>query len=337
MNLEDLDYFKAVDSQNCLGRLEALPDEILAAWRQAQTRSLPEMYRSVSNVVIAGMGAGLLGGALAQTLAVPESRAPILVQPGYTLPAFARTQTLVIMLSASADSEAALSMCEAALAHEARLLIITEEMNLALLAEQRHVPIWHLAGREGAEAGVFLAVTLAVLAKLGFIADKAGEMTEATAAMRAQQTRLRAETPVRDNPAKRLAGQLMNRLPMVIAAGFLTPVAYSWQRQINLLARASCQAETLAGGHDHISAGTQCPEALTSKIMALFLSSTYDQPSDRQRAEATRQACLAAGYNVDTVQAAGPSPLAHLLTALDYGSYVAYYLAMCYGVNPAHG
>jgi glucose/mannose-6-phosphate isomerase len=241
------------------------------------------------------------------------------------------------VLSASVDSEAALSMCEAALAREAGLLIITEEMKLALLAEQRHVPIWHTVKTKGAEPGVFFGLTLAALTKLGFVADKAGEVAEAAAAMRAQQTHLAAETPVKSNPAKRLAGQLLNRLPIVFASDYLAPVAQGWQSQINLLAKASCQAESLAEGNDRAVAGTQCPEALTSKFMALFLTSTYDQPRTRQRAEATRQAYLAAGYNVDTVQAAGPSPLAHMLTALHYGSYVAYYLAMCYGVDPAQG
>ncbi len=131
MNLEDLNFFKSIDSQNYLRRLEALPDDILAGWRQAQKRPLPEGYSSATNVVIAGMGAGAAGGALAQALAAAESRVPILFQPGYTLPAFAGAQTLVVMLSTSADSAAASSMCEAALAREASLLIITEEMNLA--------------------------------------------------------------------------------------------------------------------------------------------------------------------------------------------------------------
>ena len=38
---------------------------------------------------------------------------------------------------------------------------------------------------------------------------------------------------------------------------------------------------------------------------------------------------------MDSVEAAGPSRLAHLLTCLHYGDYVAFYLAICYGVDPS--
>jgi glucose/mannose-6-phosphate isomerase len=40
------------------------------------------------------------------------------------------------------------------------------------------------------------------------------------------------------------------------------------------------------------------------------------------------------GLNTDFVDAVGVSPLAHQWTALHFGDYTAYYLAMAYGVDP---
>jgi glucose/mannose-6-phosphate isomerase len=44
---------------------------------------------------------------------------------------------------------------------------------------------------------------------------------------------------------------------------------------------------------------------------------------------------MTAGFNTDAIEGVGRSPLAHMLTALHYGDYVAYYLALCYGVDPS--
>jgi glucose/mannose-6-phosphate isomerase len=38
--------------------------------------------------------------------------------------------------------------------------------------------------------------------------------------------------------------------------------------------------------------------------------------------------------NTEFFDAQGDSPLAHIWTALHFGDYMAYYLAMAYGVNP---
>jgi len=37
---------------------------------------------------------------------------------------------------------------------------------------------------------------------------------------------------------------------------------------------------------------------------------------------------------VDTYTAKGNTPLAHIWTALHFGDYMAYYLAIAYGVDP---
>jgi len=87
-------------------------------------------------------------------------------------------------------------------------------------------------------------------------------------------------------------------------------------------------------GHNSV-AGTLYPEQLVGKCLALFLRSRFEGPREARRAEITREIFMTTGFNTDTVEAAGPSPLAHLFTSLHYGDYVAFYLAICYGVDPS--
>ena len=145
---------------------------------------------------------------------------------------------------------------------------------------------------------------------------------------------LRAESPVARNPAKRMAGQLMDRLGAIFASDYLAPVARRWKMLINEFAKAGAIADELPEMDHGSAAGTIYPEALVSKYMLLFLRSAHDHPRNRARADLTRELYMTAGFNTDAIEAAGQSPLAHMLTALHYGDYTAYYLAMCYGVDP---
>jgi glucose/mannose-6-phosphate isomerase len=68
--------------------------------------------------------------------------------------------------------------------------------------------------------------------------------------------------------------------------------------------------------------------------MALFLRSPSDHPRNRLRVELTKQAFMLEGINTDFLDARGDSLLAHMWTLILFGDYMAYYLAIAYGVDP---
>jgi glucose/mannose-6-phosphate isomerase len=68
--------------------------------------------------------------------------------------------------------------------------------------------------------------------------------------------------------------------------------------------------------------------------MAVFLRAGLDRPRLAARVEATRQVLMVEGFNTDIIDAAGTTRLAQQWTCLHYGDYVAYYLALAYGVDP---
>ena len=81
-------------------------------------------------------------------------------------------------------------------------------------------------------------------------------------------------------------------------------------------------------------AGVVHPEGLIIQVMVLVLRSRLDHPRNVLRLEATRQILMVEGFNTDILDGTGSSAMAHQWTALHFGDYVAYYLAMAYGVDP---
>jgi glucose/mannose-6-phosphate isomerase len=76
------------------------------------------------------------------------------------------------------------------------------------------------------------------------------------------------------------------------------------------------------------------PEELIPKMMVIFLKASHYHARNQLRTEATREILMQEGFNTDIYEAKGKSRLAQQWTALHFGDYVSYYLAMSYGVDP---
>jgi glucose/mannose-6-phosphate isomerase len=175
---------------------------------------------------------------------------------------------------------------------------------------------------------------LSAFSRLHLLPNPQIELDSALTAMRQVQTSLHAEVPVGRNPAKRLAGQLIGRWVAVFGADILEPVARRWKGQVSELAKAWAQFEFLPEADHNTLAGTLQPEAALSNLVALFLRAPSYHPRNLLRSDLTRQAFMLEGISTDFIDAAGDTPLAHQWTALLLGDYVAYYLAMAYGIDP---
>jgi glucose/mannose-6-phosphate isomerase len=208
---------------------------------------------------------------------------------------------------------------------------------LAKRARENSLPVWTFdhAGQPRAAVGFSFGLLLAMFQRLGFIPDQKDAMEDALASMKRSQQHLRADIPAVRNPAKRYAGQLMGRWVTIMGSGLLTTVARRWKGQISEVAKAGANFEFLPEADHNTLAGTMNPEeVLNPHTMTLFLRAPSDHPRNRLRSDLTRKAFMLEGMNTDYIDARGDTPLAHMWTLILFGDYMAYYLAMGYGVDP---
>jgi glucose/mannose-6-phosphate isomerase len=337
MNLDDLDRFKQLDTLNMLGEIDNLPDQLMSAWKLGQALPLPEISR-VGRVMITGMGGSAIGAELLAAAVSSTCAVPVIVQRDYGLPTFARgKETLLVASSHSGDTEETLDSFETGLKNNCTLLAICTGGELAARAKEKNVPTWIFqhAGQPRAAVGYSFGLLLALCARLKLIPDPAEDLRGAVEAMKRSQEKLRADVPAVKNPAKRYAGQLMGRWVTVYGAGILTPVARRIKTQINEVAKAAANFEFLPEADHNTLAGSMHPEeVLIPHTMNLFLRAPSDDRRNRKRLDLTRKALMLEGLNTDFLDARGDSPLAHMWTMILFGDYMAYYLAMGYGVDP---
>jgi glucose/mannose-6-phosphate isomerase len=341
MNLDDLSYFKQLDPQDMLGHIDGLPDQLQSAWDLSQTQpigGLEPSKGSLRQIVISGMGGSAIGADLVAAAVMDSCLVPIIVHRDYGLPAFARgAETLVICSSHSGNTEETLDSFEIAIENGCHVLAVCTGGKLAEKATTAGIPVWQFAhkGQPRAAVGFSFGLILGTLSRLGLVPDASEDVAGTVKAMKSQQTSLVAESPVPKNPAKRLAGQLMGRWVTVFGAGVLTPVARRWKGQINEVSKAVANFEFIPEADHNTLAGVLHPaEVIPPHVMTLFLRAPSDHPRNRLRLDMTRKTYMLEGMNVDGYTARGDSPIAHIWTALHFGDYMAYYLAMAYGVDP---
>lgn len=336
MDLNDRDLFARLDKQDMLREIDGLPDQLQNAWSLAQGQPLPD-WSGIRQVLIGGMGGSAIGGDLLATYAAPLCRVPVAVNRNYGLPAWARgEETLVIASSHSGNTEETLDTFEQALENGCRCLAVTRGGRLAEAAEAAGVPTWRFehAGQPRAAVGYSFGLLLGLLARLGLLPDPAEELQGAIQAMRAQQVSIGAEVPDDLNPAKRMAGQLYGRYVVVFGADILEPVARRWKGQISEVAKAAAAFEALPEADHNTLAGVNNPDEILPRVMMLFLRAASYHPRNRLRTQLTKQGFMLEGIGTDFIEAVGETRLAQQWTALHFGDYSAYYLAMAYGEDP---
>lgn len=336
MNLDDLSLMDSLDPAGMRRKIDDLPEQLAAAWSRSESLPFPT-GSPATHIVFAGMGGSAIGADLACVQARPSARASLTVWRDYGLPRWAEgPMTMVVVSSHSGNTEESLSAYDRAKKAGARCVAITSGGELARRAAENGDPVWPIdhSGPPRAAVGFSFAYSLRLLAGLGQIDDPSQDVARAVAAMQEQQKMFRAESPVVHNPAKRMAGQLMDRWPIIFGSGVLAPVARRLRTQINELAKAPAQYEEVPEADHNVVAGTVGPESLIARTMAVFLRSPADDPALTRRIEATRHILMVEGYNTDSIDGVGEGRLAQQWTCLHYGDYAAYYLAVAYGVDP---
>ena len=338
MDLDDLARFRELDPQGMQSHIDRLPDQLEAAWALGQTLPLPASFERIERLVIAGMGSSALAGDMLTALVVESCASPILVNRDYSLPAYVDgPRSLVVGVSHSGDDEEALCALELAAARRTHMLLITGNEALAQHAEKSGLATWayRYDGPARAALGWSLGLLLALVCRLGLVSDLSADVTEAVAIMRESLKVLGAGSPVVKNPAKRLAGQFIGRVPVVHGAGILAPAARRWKTQLNENAKTVAQWEEMPEFNHNTVEGLESPPPLMTRIAVVLLRSPrFDPPRVVLRFDLTQTLYLQQGLAPDTVRARGNSPLAQVMSAVQFGDYVSYYVAMAYGVNP---
>jgi glucose/mannose-6-phosphate isomerase len=334
--LDDLNLIQQRDPGQMLARIGELPQQCRDAWANVQAFRLPDGYDDSTAVVVAGLGGSAIGGDLVRTLVEPECRVPVVVSREYDLPAWVGPGTLVIASSYSGNTEETLSAFEQAHARGARLLAVTTGGKLAGMARDWGTPAltFNYQSQPRAALGHSLVLLLGILGRLGFVADKGGDLDETVKVMQAWQAEIRADVPEATNPAKQLARRLHGRLPVVYGAGHLSEVAHRYKTQFNENSKHWAEFDVFSELNHNAVVGYEHPRVVIDRITVIMLVSDQYQPQIAARMRITGEILDQRKVDHVTVATRGESALAQVLSLIHFGDYVSFYLALLNEADP---
>ncbi len=324
-----------LDPQDMFGAVRAFPDHLREGWRRAERLRPGHSADDFDQVVFVGMGGSAIGGDLVRGYARPTSPVPVSVVRGYTLPASVGERSLVVASSYSGGTEETLSALGEATERGATVYAITSGGELKQRAEAEGFPHVVIPGgmQPRAALGYSLGAGLRIADTLGLAPTSADAFEEAAAAV---TDRAAALADLGGNPALDLARTLDGKLSVVYTGpGLLEAVGKRWQTQLHENAKQLAYGNVFAElNHNEIMGWEAAPEGLRERVAIVVLRDADDHPQVQRRMEVTRGLVEDRAASWTVVEPEGEHALTRMLTAIQLGDFVSFYLAMLAEEDP---
>ncbi|MGN6472091.1 MAG: SIS domain-containing protein [Mycobacteriales bacterium] len=327
----------------------------LAAVREASLDAL-ELESRPRAIVVAGMGGSGISGDVVAALAGARCPVPVVVHRGYGLPGWVGAADLVMAVSCSGTTAETLSSAVEAARRGARLLGVGAEGSpLDLHCRSEHGAFVPVVGQLAPRASLWaLVVPLLVVAERGGLLDlgpELGDLESAATRLESIAAACRPDLESFVNPAKSLAAELLDTLPMFWGSGQIGPVAALRSAcQVMENAKAPALAGALPEAHHNQSVAldgllggagadddifrdrVEDPDPFRLRLV-LLRDDDSDGPATA-RAEASVEIARARGVGVSVVSAEGDSAFERLASIVGVVDFATVYLGLATGFDP---
>jgi len=332
-----LDNHKTIslhDPKDMLGAVESSPEFMrtqLQVHAPRQRSSSPSVFR---NIVFVGMGGSASAGDLVLDWLSNKIPVPAIVHRDPTLPKFVGSNTLVVALSYSGETNETLAAFQEARRRRANLVAIGAGGKLKKLCEELEVSFLRVQPAPAPRAALsqMVVATAVALHGRGIIQDPKKEIKLAIRELARLRNTIQRQVPLSQNPAKRLAESLKGQLPVIFAFRRMASVARRFKNQLaensKIFAKYSLLPEA---GHNEVEAWSNQRFPLSP----VFIRDNSESEFERNIFESFRSTLTKASRVEPTqVRLKAGTALGTLLSPVLYLDFVSVYLAFLRGLDP---
>jgi glucose/mannose-6-phosphate isomerase len=333
--IESVEAIKRADPGDMLTKIKDLPLQIKDAWKIVQAATLPPAYGDVRNITVLGMGGSAIGGEFAGALLADELKVPLNVHRDYGIPGYVGRDSLVIASSFSGNTEETLSGFDEAKKRGAKIMAITTGGRLADEAKTLRLPLitfgYHAQPR--AALGYSLTLVMGALTKLGLVRDMGKEIDAALADVAKLEERV--HEGARTNDAKKMAIELVGKIPVIYGAGVMGVMARRVKDQWNENAKNWAHFDVMSELNHNAVVGFAHPPIAKDAQVVLLLRSKRDNPRHKVRFDVTKELLDRVQIPHQDLQFDGGSLLSEVLQMTYFTDYVSFYVALLNGADPS--
>ncbi len=331
-----LDNANLIHERDPHGGFAVVASQFEQARFAAGVHSAEHDTRTISHIVIAGMGGSALAALIAKVLLAKELSVPVEIIREYSLPHYVGPQTLVIASSYSGNTEETLATFKEAKNRGAQIGILASGGELIAMAQADRIAHVVLpAGVQPRMATIYnLRGLFALLENFGMIQPSWNKEVEALAPWLEEQTaRWHPDVPTSDNLAKQIALKTPGKVPVFYGGETTAPLAYkmkiSWNETAKNLAYYNQYPEF---NHNEFMGWTSHP--VEKPYVVFDIKSSFESPRVLQRFEITDRLLSGQRPHAETIQLQGESLLAQLLWGAILSDFSSTYAAILNNVDP---
>ncbi len=339
--LDSREEMAKIDVENVLGSIEMLASQVQQIWDEAKKIQVEANFKDIDNVVVAGMGGSVLGTHVIQSIFKDEIKVPVLISPDYTVPHFVNERTLVIASSYSGTTEETLAAVADAEQKGAKICGITSGGPLAEFLRSKNYPalvfdpIYNPCNQPRMALGYSIFGQIALFARAGVISITETEYQNALNIIAQVHLECGANVPQDSNPAKILAFEMKELVPVIVAAEHLEGNAHVFANQINENAKTYSEYRVIPELNHHLMEGLQFPESNEHNLFFYLVESDLYNKSISRRFELTQEVLEKHNIRFRTHKLTGKTRFEQSFEMMMQGAYTNYYLALLNNVNPA--
>ncbi len=341
INLNDLSAMKKLDTVGVIGSIEQLSGQCQQAWDEVRAITFPDAYKKVTSIVFSGMGGSALGAYVVKSLFYDKLPVPFEIVNDYHLPPYVNEKTLVILASYSGTTEETLSCAQEAIAKHACTTGLTVGGKLADLFTNSGVPAYVFDPRHNPSnqprlgTGYSVFGQIAMLNTLGPLSVVQSDAQETFTILDEGNKRFGIDVKAKDNRAKQLAQEWYEKIPVIVAAEFLTNVGRVIRNQIHESAKTFSAYHEIPELNHHLMEGLTNPMTNKETLRFLFIQSNNYSDRIAKRFTVTKEVVKKQGIAIYEYVPTSISRLAQAFECIQFGAYVNYYMAMLYDLDPS--
>jgi len=337
--LDDVKLMADADPKDMLGLVEGLPEQFEKGRELLKDFNLkPSYLKSKPNkIILTGLGGSAIGGDLIKAYFLNEIKIPVLVNRNYNLPACVDSSTLLIVVSYSGNTEETLSAYKEGKQKKAQMVALTTGGKLLEMCKKDSIATHIIPAGfpPRASIGLQFAGLVGILEKLGLSKDKSKDFKEMIQILKSMRKDFNRNVPTKENLAKKLAKDLVGRIPVIYATQDLNDVvALRWKDQINENGKAFAFNNIFPELNHNEIVGWEFPKNIIENFSIIMIRDKQENPQVRKRFKITAELLKDIAYDIFEFRAMGDSLLARLFSAIYLGDYVSVYLALLYGTDP---
>jgi glucose/mannose-6-phosphate isomerase len=338
--LDNIEKIKQEDKKGVLTATEMIADQCTQAWTETKDIVFPEDYKDFHQVVVSGMGGSHLGAQLINAVYQQELKIPLIVQNQYKNPGYINEHTLVLATSFSGTTEEVLTFVKEAESRGAKIVCISSGGDLAKMAVDNGYPHYNFESTYNPSriprygSGYLFIAQLVFLSKIGAINFTQTDFDTIIKILSSQKAKYTLVVPTAQNPAKKLAQSLKEKVAILVASEHLTGSAYIFKNQINESAKNYSDIHEIPEMDHHLLEGLAHPKSNKDDFAFVFFESDLYFDRNQRRHKITAEIIDKQGINVHSFKPEASTKLTQAFETLAFTSYVALYLSILNGVDP---